>query len=79
MVIIKLRIEIISFLNPMKMAKCIMELERIYGIRQGSTNSKGVNVGDKMSLTQVDIAKEILNILLYGSYSRSKTFYHSKV
>lgn len=22
--------------NPMKMAKCIMELERIYGIRQGS-------------------------------------------
>lgn len=22
--------------NPMKMARCIMELERIYGIRQGS-------------------------------------------
>ncbi|OBR90719.1 hypothetical protein CLRAG_33670 [Clostridium ragsdalei P11] len=24
--------------NPMKMAKCIMELERIYGIRQGSAS-----------------------------------------
>ncbi|WP_242943610.1 hypothetical protein [Clostridium tepidum] len=34
--------------NPMKMAKCIKELERIYGIRQGSSNKKGINqhIGD---------------------------------
>lgn len=25
------------------MARCIIELERIYGIRQGSANNKGVN------------------------------------
>lgn len=28
------------------MAKCIMELERIYGIRQGSANEKGTIIGD---------------------------------
>lgn len=30
------------------MAKCIKELERIYGIRQGSSNKKGINqhIGD---------------------------------
>lgn len=27
----------------MKMARCIVELERIYGIRQGSENEKGIN------------------------------------
>ena len=64
MVIIKLRIEIISFLNPMKMAKCIMELERIYGVRQGSAgNSDPHFVG---GLTQGKIAKQ-LGIPLYDS------------
>ncbi|MDU1413475.1 MAG: hypothetical protein E6929_11745 [Clostridium sp.] len=47
--------------NPMKMAKCIMELERIYGIRQGSAgkyhpnNSDGKtqkNLADNMGVNQ---------------------------
>lgn len=29
--------------NPIKLGRCIKELERIYGIRNGSYNSKGVN------------------------------------
>lgn len=33
----------IGNVNPMKMARCIVELERIYGIRQGSSNEKGIN------------------------------------
>ena len=47
--------------NPMKMAKCIMELERIYGVRQGSANEKGDNrIGDGHNvadkITQQDLA-----------------------
>ncbi|MDQ0479788.1 hypothetical protein QOZ93_001530 [Hathewaya limosa] len=51
--------------NPMKMARCIMELERIYGIRQGSANEKGINqyIGQSDNLThqktQVDLAKQL--------------------
>ncbi|WP_207731364.1 hypothetical protein [Clostridium botulinum] len=49
----------------MKMAKCIKELERIYGIRQGSSNDKGINqyFGDQNNLgdqkTQQDLANQI--------------------
>lgn len=49
--------------NPVKLAKCIAELERILGIRNGSANEKGNNrigdghnVGDK---TQADLAEEL--------------------
>ena len=55
----------IGNINPMKMARCIRELERIYGIRQGSVNEKGVNqyVGDKNNFghqkSQSDLAKEL--------------------
>ena len=30
--------------NPIKLGRCIKELERIYGVRDGSTNSKGIGV-----------------------------------
>lgn len=51
-------------INPMKMAKCIMELERIKGIIQGSENSKGSNrIGERHNvadqITQKDLAKEL--------------------
>lgn len=49
--------------NPIKLAKCIVELERIEGIRNGSANEKGNNrvgdghnVGDK---TQSDLAEQL--------------------
>lgn len=43
--------------NPMKMAKCIMELERIYGIKNGGDRkSEGQNVRVK---TQSELADEI--------------------
>jgi len=50
--------------NPMKMAKCIMELERIYGIRQGSANGKGDNrIGEQDNLadqkTQGELADQV--------------------
>lgn len=50
--------------NPMKMAKCIMELERIKGIRQGSNNEKGNNrIGERENLadkiSQSDLAEQL--------------------
>jgi len=46
--------------NPMKMAKCIMELERIYGIRQGSANQKGDNrIGERDNLADQITQKEL--------------------
>lgn len=36
-----------------------MEYEKLCGVRQGSQNLKGTNVGDKLSLTQEQIAKEL--------------------
>lgn len=52
--------------NPVKLGRCIKELERIYGVREGSANQKGNNrIGEpKVSddqLTQSDIA-EIIGI-----------------
>ena len=57
----------IGNVNPMKMAKCIVELERIYGIRAGSAGGTGVNQYitklDKDNLnqakTQADLASQI--------------------
>lgn len=37
----------------------IKELERIYGIREGSHNSIGTNVGEKNSFTQSDLASDM--------------------
>lgn len=53
--------------NPMKMAKCIMELERIKGIRQGSAGGTGINQFNKKlernnfneAFSQSDLAEEI--------------------
>lgn len=44
--------------NPMKMAKCIMELERIKGIKKG--NNQHNSLSDNLtSITQSDIAEEL--------------------
>lgn len=54
--------------NPMKLAKCIVELERIYGVRDGSANLEGSNqytngIGESNNFThkktQTDIAQEL--------------------
>ncbi|MFL0194437.1 ParB N-terminal domain-containing protein [Clostridium sp. WILCCON 0269] len=45
--------------SPVKQGKVYEEYERLCGVRQGSMNSKGFNVGDKLSLTQEQIAKEL--------------------
>ena len=50
--------------NPVKLGRCIKELERIYGVRDGSANEKGSNrIGEpKVSddqLSQSDIADMI--------------------
>ena len=37
----------------------IKELERIYGVRDGSNNPHGINVGEKNSFTQSDIAQKL--------------------
>lgn len=56
---------IATFCRPLKMTKCIIELERIYGIRQGSANPKGINqykIGDETNVndqkSQQDLAKQ---------------------
>ena len=51
-------------INPLKMAKCIRELERIKGIRNGSANEKGNNrIGDEKNfphqINQNDLAEEL--------------------
>lgn len=50
--------------DPVKLGRCIKELERIYGIREGSANQKGNNrIGEPKNsddqLTQSDIAEMI--------------------
>ena len=44
----------------------IRELERIYGIRDGSNNPHGINVGEKNSFTQSDIAQKIY--IFFGNF-----------
>ncbi len=43
--------------NPMKMAKCINELERIYGIQRGNNQNSLLN--NSTSKTQTDIASDM--------------------
>ena len=49
--------------NPVKFGRCIAELERIYGIRQGSANEKGNNrIGERPNVsdkTQSDLADDL--------------------
>ncbi len=45
--------------NPIKLGRCIKELERIYGIREGSANKQGMIVGEKFSLTRKNLADEL--------------------
>ncbi|WP_205611688.1 hypothetical protein [Clostridium sporogenes] len=48
--------------NAMKMAKCIKELEKIYGIRQGSAGKVGVLESDNLTpkvKKQEDLANQI--------------------
>lgn len=45
----------------MKMARCIVELERIYGIRQGSAGKVGLLESDNLTpnKTQLDLADAV--------------------
>ena len=50
--------------NPVKLGRCIKELERIYGIREGSANEKGNNrIGEPQNaddqITQSDLAAQL--------------------
>lgn len=50
-------------INPMKMARCILELERIYGIQNGGNRGNQYKVADTDNLnlakTQSDLANQI--------------------
>lgn len=48
-------------MNPMKMAKCIIELERIYEIRQGSAGKVTILESDNFTLNKIqkDFAKQL--------------------
>lgn len=57
--------------NPIKLGRCIKELERIYGIRDGSTNKQGTIVGENFSFTQKDLANELgLDIRTMQNYKK---------
>lgn len=43
----------------MKMAKCIKELERIYGIKQGNNQFNGSEIISEANKTQSDLAEQI--------------------
>jgi len=48
--------------SSLKMGRIICELERIYGVRQGSSNPKGTNIGDTPlvgDVSQTDIADKL--------------------
>ena len=47
----------------------IKELERIYGVRDGSNNPHGINVGEKNSFTQSDIAQKLgMDVRTFQNY-----------
>lgn len=57
--------------NPIKLGRCIKELERIYGVRDGSTNKQGTIVGENFSFTQKDLANELgLDIRTMQNYKK---------
>ena len=45
--------------NPMKMAKCIKELERIYGIKEGNNQYSGSEIISEAKKSQEDLANQI--------------------
>ena len=51
----------IGNVNPMKMCKCIIELERIYGIRQGSAGKGLILESDNLTpnKSQLDLANQL--------------------
>lgn len=60
------------------MAKCIMELERIYGVRQGSSNEKGTLIGHQDNLndgiTQSELANQLkISQQQLGDYKKLTT------
>jgi hypothetical protein len=58
--------------NPIKLGRCIKELERIYGVRDGSTNSKGIGVSEKFSFTKSNGEYVRTGSLVYFSHYKSK-------
>ncbi|MCL2404805.1 MAG: ParB/RepB/Spo0J family partition protein [Defluviitaleaceae bacterium] len=61
--------------NPIKLARCIKELERLYGVRQGSAGNIGTKRHNKDPegnyFTQSDIAKKVnLEERQYSNYKR---------
>ena len=49
----------IGNVNPMKMAKCIIQLEKIYGIRDGSAGKRSLEENNSCLKTQKDFAQEL--------------------
>jgi hypothetical protein len=50
--------------NPVKLGRCIKELERIYGIREGSTNKKGNNrIGDEKVFRHQSTQEQLADII----------------
>ncbi|MDF2544512.1 MAG: hypothetical protein K0S47_4230 [Herbinix sp.] len=45
--------------NPVKLGRCIKELERINGVRSGSANPTGTTVSENISFTQKDLADKL--------------------
>ncbi|MCW6081305.1 hypothetical protein LAV58_02150 [Clostridium botulinum] len=45
--------------NAMKMAKCIKELERIYGIKKGNNQNSGSEIISEAKKSQEDLANQI--------------------
>ncbi|MGN8630701.1 hypothetical protein ACTNEW_03725 [Blautia sp. HCP3S3_G3] len=45
--------------NPIKLGRCIKELERIYGIRDGSSGKQKILDSNNLSLKQTDLAEKL--------------------
>ena len=56
------------------MGRIICELERIYGVRQGSNNLKGINVTEHCAVTQKDLADKLsVDERSYANYKKLTT------
>lgn len=56
------------------MGRIILELERIYGVRQGSNNLKGTNVTEHCAVTQSDLANKLgVDERSYANYKKLTT------
>lgn len=57
--------------NPIKLGRYIKELERIYGVRDGSAIKHGTIVGENFSFTQKDLADELrLDVRAMQNYKK---------